>query len=131
MNKWYLYTVGKKVLISNLQIFIVLCSTDLVYIKKKPSFRPSCNLTNFCWTNTYSWYVRFFRVIWIRVSDKDLSGSCWIKGTNKFVTSVDSSICLMHHGADRSCITDRDPDHLKWMQSKIENDKKQTHNSNS
>lgn len=42
-----------------------------------------------------------------------LSRSWCIKGSDEFMTRVDSSFPLMHNVPDRSRITDRDPDQPK------------------
>ena len=55
-------------------------------------------------------------MIWIRISDPDMSGSWCIKGTVESMIRVDSPIPLMSHEQDRSWITDPNPDHTKGMQ---------------
>ena len=46
--------------------------------------------------NVYTFGVRSFGMIWSRISDPRSLGSCCFKGTNESVTSVDSSVPLMH-----------------------------------
>ena len=50
---------------------------------------------------------------------QDLSGSWCIEGTGESTLVMDSQVLLMHHDADRSWISDPDPDHLKGMHPKI------------
>ena len=42
---------------------------------------------------------------------QDLSGSCYIKGTDESTLVMNSSVPLMLHDPDRSWISDPDPDH--------------------
>ena len=51
---------------------------------------------------------------------QDLSGSWCIKRTGESMTRVDSPVPLMHNDADRSWITDPDPDHPKGTHPKIQ-----------
>ena len=44
---------------------------------------------------------------------RDLSGPWRIKGTNKSMSRVDSSVPLIHRNPDRFWITDPDRDHPK------------------
>ena len=50
-------------------------------------------------------------MIWIRISDPDMSGSWCIKRTVESMIRVDSSVSLINHDPDRSWITDPNPDH--------------------
>ena len=50
---------------------------------------------------------------------QDLPGSWCIKGSDESTLVTESSVPLMHHDADRSWITDPDPDHPKGNHPKL------------
>ena len=58
----------------------------------------SLSSTSYSIYHSLDWLrVLFFGVIWIRISDQDLSGSWFIKGTDESTLAMDSSVPLVHH----------------------------------